>query len=101
MGRGELLVGISALPGRQVDMGDPTTVHDDDIEGELEYDIAPTTQSEKRVSGQGARQSARMFYLVRWLGSPEDECSSETVEIMEGSLELEEECHIAHTDMLQ
>lgn len=73
--------------------------HPNDIEGESEHEVEALIWSEKRVSGRGARQSARMFYLVKWWGYRKDECCWELVEVMERLVELVEEFHMAYPDM--
>ena len=71
----------------------------DDIEGKLEYEVEHIVRSEVRTSGRGTRRTNRIFYLVKWLGYPEDENSWEPAEMMEGSQEIVAEFHRENPEM--
>ena len=49
----------------------------EEIEGEREYEVERILQSEIREKRQGRRKKKSLFYLVKWKGYPNDECTWE------------------------
>lgn len=66
----------NTLQGRAVTRPEP-----EEIEGEMEYEVEEILQSEIRSSKRKVKGRVKtyrtLFYLVKWKGYPEDECSWE------------------------
>lgn len=84
----------SVRPSRKQERPPP-----EDIEGELEYEVEEIIGSKKQSSGKRARKQQRVIYLIKWLGYPENECSWELVEVIEGSAKLIQSVDHAFPDM--
>ena len=70
----------------------------EEIEGELEWTVEKIIRSElrqKRVrSGRGYRQEAKLYYLVKWEGYPDDENTIEPADSLAQDIpELVERFH--------
>jgi hypothetical protein len=69
----------------------------EEIEGDLEYEVERIVRCERRGStirrGNRRIKVHRLFYLVKWLGYPDDECTWEPADALEGAKDRVEEFH--------
>ena len=74
----------------------------EEVDGELEYEVESLLQSEIRTSrrrqGSRHRNIRTLYFLVKWKGYPEDECTWEPGSSLEGVPELIEQFYHTHPD---
>jgi hypothetical protein len=66
---------LNNIAGRAIIRPEP-----EEIEGESEYEVEKILQSEFRTTKKKNKNIRTLFYLVKWKGYPEDECTWEPEE---------------------
>jgi hypothetical protein len=74
----------------------------EEVDGELEYEVEKILQSEirttRRRQGGRYRSTKTLYFLVKWKGYPDDECTWEPEASLEGVPELVEAFYQRHPD---